>query len=225
VSNAPTRAALVRTVAELVPAGIAADCVLVGIDGVDGAGKTTFADELATAVTSLGRAVVRISVDDFHHRRAVRYRRGASAPDGFWLDSYDYARLRRDVLEPLGPGGSRRYRPRAHDLTTDALLDLPAVTADAGAVVIVDGLFLHRDELAGDWAFSVFLAVPFAVAAARMAVRDGTDADPDGPGLARYVGGQRLYFAACTPWLRADVVIDNADLEHPVISSRAGTQA
>jgi hypothetical protein len=35
---------------------------------------------------------------------AVRYRRGRSSPEGFWLDSFNYERLRADVLEPLGPG-------------------------------------------------------------------------------------------------------------------------
>jgi uridine kinase len=65
----------------------------------------------------------------------------------------------------------------------------------------------------------VFLDVPFEVSVARMADRDGSHADPSHPSLARYVGGQRLYFAACSPWLRAGVVIDNADLAKPVIST------
>jgi hypothetical protein len=36
-------------VADLVPTAIGEDCVRVGIDGVDGSGKTVFADELADA--------------------------------------------------------------------------------------------------------------------------------------------------------------------------------
>ncbi len=38
----------------------------VAIDGVDGAGKTTLADELVEPVRRLGRRVIRASVDDFH---------------------------------------------------------------------------------------------------------------------------------------------------------------
>jgi uridine kinase len=45
--------------------------VLVAVDGVDGAGKTTFADAL---LALLARPVVRASADDFLHRREVRYR-------------------------------------------------------------------------------------------------------------------------------------------------------
>jgi uridine kinase len=46
--------------------------VRVAIDGVDGAGKTTFANELAEVVGGLGRPVIRASVDGFHNPRVVR---------------------------------------------------------------------------------------------------------------------------------------------------------
>jgi uridine kinase len=208
-----TRAALLDEVAGLVPVPAAPGCVRVGIDGVDGVGKSTFAGELAAALTGRGREVVQVSADDFHHPRAVRHRRGRDSPVGFWLDSYDHAALIGDVLRPFGPGGSRRYRPAAHDLETDEVLDLPWRVAAPGTVLIVDGLFLHRDELVGFWDFSVFLDAPFEVTVARLAQRDG----PSPRGAGRYVGGQRLYFAACDPRRRAGVVVDNGDLSRPVL--------
>ena len=208
---------MLAEVAARVPAPVGEDCVRVGIDGVDGSGKTFFADELAAVLRADGRTVIRVSADDFHQVRAARHQRGRDSPEGFWLDNYDYPRLRADVLEPLGSGGSRRYRPAAHDLVTDALLDPPWLTAAAGSVLVLDGLFLHRDELAGGWELSVFLDVPFAVSVARMAGRDGSDPDPEHPSVHRYVAGQRCYFAACAPWRRADLVVDNTDLDEPVL--------
>jgi uridine kinase len=53
----------------------------VAVDGVDGAGKTTFADELAACLASCGRQIIRASVDGFHNPRAIRYRLGAGSPD------------------------------------------------------------------------------------------------------------------------------------------------
>lgn len=182
------------------------------IDGPDGAGKTTFAAELAAAVRLLGRPVASVSLDDFHNVRAVRYRQGRDSPLGFWQDSFNYQRFRSDVLDPFVPGGSRRYRPAGHDLDTDAVLDPPWRTAAPGTVVIVDGLFLHRDEIGDVWDLSVFLEVPFETTARRMAQRDGTNPDPAHPGMRRYVEAQQIYFAACTPQQRADILIDN---EHP----------
>jgi uridine kinase len=67
------------------------------------------------------------------------------------------------------------------------------------------------------WDFSAFLDAPFEVTVARMAQRDGSHADPGHPSVARYVGGQRLYLAACAPHQRATVVIDNQDVTRPFL--------
>jgi uridine kinase len=214
-----TRAEVLRQVAALVPRARDGACTRVGVDGVDGSGKTVFAAELAGVLREGGRDVVQVSLDDFHHVRAVRYRRGRTSPEGFWLDSFDYPRFAAEVLRPLGPGGSGRYRPRGHDLATDEVLDEPLVLAPGGAVLVVDGLFLHRSELEGLWDFTVFLDAPFEVTAARMAVRDGTHPDPEHPSVARYVQAQRRYFAERAPWERADVVVDNADVERPSVTA------
>ena len=211
------RDGLLGFVAEQVPAARGADCVLVAVDGVDGAGKTVFADELAARLRAAGRAALRVSADDFHTPKAIRHRRGRDSPVGFWLDSYDYPALRERVLVPLGRGGSRRFRRASHDLATDEYVRPPVEQAPPGAVVVIDGLFLHRDELAGGWDLSIFLRVPFAVSVARMAARDGTDPDPEHPSVRRYVEGQRRYFAACAPEERADLVVDNSDLAAPVL--------
>ncbi len=215
----PTRQLLLETLADRVPRSLRGDCVKVAIDGVDGAGKTIFADELAEVLRPRGRVVLRISADDFLHPRVVRYRRGRTSPEGFWLDSYDYGALQVNVLEGLRAGGSRRYRTAVHDLATDTALDLPWQQAPAGAVLVLDGLFLHRDELIGNWDFSVFLDVPFEETARRMASRDGTHPDPSHPSIARYVEGQRLYIRACKPADRAILVVDNTDFDQPAITA------
>jgi uridine kinase len=215
VTDAGTRAQLLRWVADRVPFPSTGLWVRVAVDGVDGAGKSTFADELAAVLTATGRAVIRASVDDFHRVREERYRRGRTSWVGYWLDAFDYGRLRAELLDPLGPGGSGRYRIAVHELTSDHRLNLPSAEAPPGAVLVLDGVFLHRDELAGVWDFSVFLDVPFDVIAARMAIRDGTDADPAAASLQRYGGAQRHYLASCQPRRRATVVIDNSDLQRP----------
>jgi len=209
------RAQVLREVAALVPASPDEHCVRVGVDGVDGSGKTTFADDLAAALRAAGREVVRVSADGFHHVRELRYRRGRDSPAGFYLDSYDLPRLRAEVLGPLGPGGDRRYREAVHDVRLERALDLPQRVAPPGSVLLLDGLFLHRPELRDDWELSVFLDVPFAVTFARMAARDGCDPDPDAPANRRYVEGRRHYLATDRPAQHADVVLDNTDPERP----------
>lgn len=204
----PAREAVLAHVATQV---VNTSAVRIGVDGVDGAGKSIFADELADRLRSSGREVVRVSLDGFHHPRGLRYRRGRSSPEGFWLDSYDYPRFRANVLDPFSPGGNRVFRRAIRDVASDQPVYAELETAGGDAILVVDGIFLHRDELADDWDFSVFLDVGFDETFARMARRDGFPPDPRAPVNRRYVEGQRIYLATCDPASRADVVINNTD--------------
>lgn len=157
--------------------------------------------------------------DDFLNLREARHRRGCDSPEGFWLDTYDYETLFRYVLLPLSRGGSGSYRSVATDHRQDVRLNPPIIQAAENAVVIVEGMFLHRDELTGFWDYSCFLDVPFAETARRMSLRDGTHPDPEHQSMRRYVGGQRLYLEAAQPWQRATRVVDNTNPEMPRILS------
>ena len=219
------RLAVLDGVAARVPYG---DGVRVAVDGVDGAGKTVFADQLADVLRAKGREVVRVSADGFHHVRAVRWQRGRDSAEGFLRSSYDLVALRERVLDPLGPGGDRLYRTASHDLATDERIDPPArrrTRSSSWTGSSCTGIFLQRDELVGCWELSVFLRVSFAVSVARMAARDGGSPDPDHPSAARYVDGQRLYLAACSPPDRADLVVDHDDLDAPVLRTGGSQRA
>ncbi|WP_426530223.1 uridine kinase [Bradyrhizobium sp. McL0615] len=193
--------------------------IRIAIDGVDGAGKTTLADALAPLVAAKGRPAIRASVDDFHNPKNLRYARGRYSPDGFYLDSYDYASFRRLLLEPLSPGGSGQYVAKQFDLDNDRRFDLYPQQAGPTAALIVDGIFLHRPELRSSWDLSIFLKVDFDVSLPRGAARGQSfDAiDPNLPPHQRYVGGQARYLAECVPERQADIVIDYNDLEVPRI--------
>ncbi|CAM3650499.1 Phosphoribulokinase/uridine kinase domain-containing protein [Deinococcus saxicola] len=195
----------------------------VAVDGVDGAGKTTFAGELAASLRSLGREVIRASVDGFHNPRAVRYRLGRDSPQGFYRDSYDYAGLRQALLDPLGPDSSLRYRKAIFDVDADQSVSQPPLTAQPGSILIMDGLFLHRPELRGVWDDSIFLRVDFAVSVPRGAARGPGFGSPDPAAQSnrRYIGGNELYFREADPEKWAGVVVDNNDLNAPFIVSDA----
>ncbi len=193
----------------------------VAVDGVDGAGKTVFADELGGVLRRRRVPVVRASVDGFHAPREVRYRRGRDSPEGFYRDSYDYAALRRELLDPLAPGGDRRFRRAVHDVATDRAVAAPLEQAPADAVLVLDGIFLHRLEVRGCWDLSVWLAVELAESVRRCAERDGTPPDPEAGSNRRYVEGQRRYVAESSPAAHATVVVDNTEFAAPRILRRA----
>jgi uridine kinase len=181
---------------------------VLAIDGVDGAGKTTFADALAGVLAARGRAVERASIDGFHQPLAHRRAHGRT-PGAVWSRHFDYEALHRELLDPWRAGPGASYRTAVHDVLTDKTLDLPRRSVPADGVLVVDGLFCQRPELAGCWDAVVLLDVPFAVSVARMARRDGGSPDPDHPDQRRYVDAQRHYLATCRPWERADLVVLN----------------
>nr|WP_245266545.1 uridine kinase [Bradyrhizobium sp. WSM1743] len=191
--------------------------VRVAIDGVDGAGKTTFADELGSVVATKGRPIIRASVDGFHNPKAVRYQRGRHSPEGFFEDSYNYPALKQYLLDPLSPGGSRRYRRAFFDHVTDDIVPANDLEAPPSSILLIDGIFLHRPELLTYWDASIFLRTDFTVSVARCASRDGSSPDPAAQSNRRYVEGQRLYLRSCQPESKATIVLDYNDLAIPSI--------
>ena len=219
-----------------------ADRVLrVAIDGPDAAGKTTLADALAARIaeetggareTSGARETggtsktIRVSIDDFHQPRNVRYRRGPLSPEGYLEDSFDYDAVGRLVLEPLAPGRSRWYQPGSFSHRTDTPREHPWRRADPGAVLLFDGVFLFRAELRDRWHLSIFVDVRPDEALRRALVRDvdvlGSAADVRERYRRRYLPAQRIYRAAGSAESTADVVIDNTDPDRPRIRAWPG---
>jgi uridine kinase len=211
------RAVLVEVAAQLSQAAADApsDVLRVGVDGRDGAGKTVLADELADVLRASGLEVVRATIDRFHHPRAVRYRRGRSSPEGFYLDSYDLTAVRRCLLDPLEPGGDRRVVLGLWDVDRDIPIEPEERTLADGSILLVDGIFLHRPELRDAWHVTLYLDVEVATGLDRCAARDGVVAEV--AANRRYVEGQRLYHEACRPEEVATWLIDNDHLTAPRI--------
>lgn len=192
---------------------------LVGIDGVDGAGKSTFGDELELALAQRGRLVVRATVDSFHRPRVDRYRLGKHSPEGFYRDSYDYALLRGLLLDPLRSGKGGIVRRAAFDQRADSAVNAPEEQVDLGSLLVIDGLFMHRPELRDYWNLSLLLHVPWERnhhLGSGPALWNVNQPEPSSP-LHRYAEGNRIYFRECDPAARATIVLDNTDLDAPQV--------
>jgi uridine kinase len=190
--------------------------LLVGIDGIDGAGKSTLGDKLAAVLRSRGIPVVRSTIDSFHRPRAERWRRGRWSPEGFYRDSHDLVAFRRLLLDPVLAGAAIAVTA-AFDEPSDTPVAPDPVPLEPESVVLVDGIFLHRPQLADLWDRTIFVDGWDRVMAERVTM--ATAGCPPGGGealvhllgwwvvLSRYVQGQRLYLDECDPKSKADVVV------------------
>lgn len=192
--------------------------VRVAVDGPPAAGKTTLADELAVVLRAQSRDVIRATIDGFLFPRARRYRRGEYSAEGCYFETHDCAALNRVLLDPLGPGGDRRFQHAVYDRWTETALSPPVTTAAADAVLLFDGVFLMRPELIDRWDLRIFVSTGFAETVDRAMLREQevmSAAEVERRWRDRYIPSQQFYFATVRPTDLADIVVYNDDLRRP----------
>jgi len=190
----------------------------VAIDGVDGAGKTHLANELAAELTTRGEQVIRASTDNFHNPRHIRHQQSKTPPASFYQNSFNYESLITNLLNPLSPNGTGKYTTKIYDIRTETPTTPTFEQVANEAILIFDGIFAHRKELADFWDYSIWLEVPFTTSIPRVATRGGLNPDPTHESNHRYVAGQQLYIGQCAPSTKATIRIDNTDLTDPKIT-------
>jgi uridine kinase len=216
------RNAVIDALADLVTSLRLDQPTRVAIEGRSAAGKTTLADELAAAVETRGREVLRASIDDFHrpgHKH--RSQRGAWTPRSYYDEGYDYEAFRELVLRPLGPGGTRRCRPALFDSFHDRWLPDEWREVGSEAVGIVDGAFLLRPDLAEHWDYVVWVDIDMETMVERARRRDvawvGTERAVEERYRRHWIPTHALYERLDRPMERAHAIIDNRDPERPAI--------
>jgi uridine kinase len=219
-----TRDELLDGLAEAVGSITIAHPTRVAIDGPPAAGKTTLADELAVVLRARGREVMRATIEDFLTSQSYRYRRGEDSAEGCYHDSFDFGALHRALLDPLGPGGDRRFRRAVYDKATDTALSEPVTTADADAVLLFDGVFLLRPELIDGWDLRIFVSAAFEKTLDRARTRDQTPSrsrtEVERRYRSRYIPSQQFYFDTVRPADHADIIVHNDDLRQPAWETR-----
>jgi uridine kinase len=218
-----TRGEMLGRLAEAVGSVAVAHPARVAIDGPPAAGKTTLADELAVVLRTQGRDVIRATIDDFLFPRAQRYPRGEYSAEGCYFDAHDYDALTRVLLDPLGPGGDRRFRSAVYDRTADAALSAPVTTASTDAVLIFDGVFLMRPELIDRWDLRILVSTALEKTVDRAVIRErrvSSRAEVERRWRERYIPSQQFYFATVHPTDHVDIIVHNDEPRQPVWETR-----
>ncbi len=139
--------------------------LVVALDGRSGTGKSTLAKQLA--VTS--DAVV-VDCDDFY----------AGGTDEAWLAQtprqraacgIDWRRLKGEAVGPLRDGRIAHYHPS--DFINGAGLASHMVIGDPKAVIILDGAYSGRPELAEIVDIAVLIELPDGLRRSRLMAREG----------------------------------------------------
>ncbi|MGH0563080.1 hypothetical protein ACQVQF_02985 [Bacillus cereus] len=193
--------------------------IRVGVSGITASGKTTFANELAEEIKKRGLPVTRASIDDFHNPRLIRYAQGKESAKGYYEDAHDYTAFKERLLKPLGPNGNLQYETISHKLITDIPVYNTPIFAQPNMVLIVDGTFLFKKDVAHLFDYKIFVDTDFEIARKRGVKREteafGSYKEAEKMFLNRYHAACKMYIEEHNPKDCADVVFRNSDLAKP----------
>jgi len=168
--------------------------VIVAVDGDSTSGSAGLADELAATFRDGGRKAFRASLANFHRSRAER---GDETAAAYYEGAYDYSLFRRVLIDPFRSAGSTGFVLAGYDEARDMAVQPKWQSAGADAILIVDGQFLNRPELAGLWNYSIWVA----------------GAESGAETVA--VQADELYLREVAPRAKATGIVDYRDPEHP----------
>ena len=172
--------------------------LLIAIDGMGGAGKSTLAAQLSAALPT---SSVVVEVDDFYRTMTAEERRGVGPRDSYER-YFDWTRLLEEAIEPLRR--RRHARFRRYDWERNRLGEWRELAP--ANVVIVEGVFSTRPELSALFGVTVYVDTPREQRAARMAARGYDNLD----WLDHWMASEDWYVAHHRPAERADMVIDGS---------------
>jgi uridine kinase len=178
--------------------------LVVAIDGRSGSGKSIVARAVAQAIDA-----VIVPCDDFFAASVSNAEWDRRTPEQRAADAIDWRRLKREAIEPLRTG--RRARWYAFDFVagprgdgTYSLRKTPTELAPK-RVVLLDGAYSARPELADVVDLSVLVEAAPATREARLAAREA--ADRLRQWHARWDLAEEYYFGHVRPASAFDVVV------------------
>lgn len=193
--------------------------IRVGVSGITASGKTTLANELMEELQKRKTDVVRTSIDHFHNPRVIRYRQGKESAIGYYEDAHDYTSFMQKLLIPLGPGGNLHYQTISLDLERDEFVNTESKVAKRDSIFMIDGTFLFKNDLSNLYDYKIFVQTDFEIARKRGAKREegnfGSYEKAEDMFKKRYHAASKMYIEEHSPQLKADVVINNDDLDNP----------
>lgn len=171
--------------------------LLIAVEGLGGAGKSTLAAQLSAALP--GSSIV--EVDDFYRPMTAEERAKLGPREGYER-YFDWTRLLEEAIEPLRQ--RRRARFQRYDWEMGRLRGWREVAP--GDVVIVEGVYSTRPELSALFGVTVFVDTPREQRADRMAARGYDNLD----WLDHWMAAEDWYVSRHRPAERADLVIDGS---------------
>lgn len=185
---------------------------IIGVDGLGGAGKSTFVNSLKLQLQNENYYSYVLHIDDFIHPKCIRYDLSKEEWDCYYNVQWRYDYLVKEILSPIKNGEIidkqiERYNREADEYFTQRL------NLVHGSVLILEGIFLQRKELKTYLDYTIYLDVPREVRLNRVLARDGYIGgleDIKSKYEHRYFPAEEKYTLEYSPIETADFVLKNS---------------
>jgi len=192
---------------------------VVGISGIDTAGKTKFAEALCQFLISKGSKVQTINLDDFHNPKAIRSF-GNDQVNNYYNKGFDIQTIIEKLLIPINENGNFSVKLTLLNLHTDKYEIEKEFSFSKDTIIVFEGVFLFREELAPYIDYKIFIDIPLEESKNRAIIRD---VPIFGEKIIKkydekYLPAQKKYLEKFPPTKISDMVIDNINWEYPKIT-------
>ena len=178
--------------------------LLIGIDGLGGSGKTTYAYKLQRQLE--GSMIFHL--DDFIHKKEVRYNEAYEEWYCYYHLQWRYDYLIQKLLQPLKNGLDVNETFEVYNRETDSYA-LRKIEIPIGTTVIVEGVFLQRPELRSYFETVIFLEMNQETRLKRISNRDTYMGSKEDIALRyeqRYFPAEEKYIEQCNPLALAELI-------------------
>jgi uridine kinase len=195
--------------------------LLIGINGINKAGKTEFSRRLAGQLERLGFATELVSLEVFTAPKKTRQAKDYSEPERLYYKHYQMDRLQEQLLEPMRSGRFAHLVLDVYDLAKERVVSKRNLTLDRNSMVFLEGPFLFQEDLFTSFDFRIYLVSDFERALElELGGLQGKERERRRDEIVRVeLAAQSLYLRKETPWKRAQLVIRGMNTDSPHIES------
>lgn len=189
---------------------------ILGIDGIDFAGKKIFANKVVKYLGLIGMKSTIINLEDFHRSVEVSYR-GEDPVEAYYFNGYNNEKLIKEILDPFLANGSLDVELYCVDGTDNQFNKERIYQLDKGSMMIVLGTMMFREPLLSFFDTKIYMRVDYREAEHRASLIESPiyGEDPLEVYRTKNIPAQKMYVQKHDPFIKSDFVIDNSNYHRP----------
>lgn len=184
--------------------------LVIGIDGLGGAGKSTIVNLLKQKLLSDNYHSFILHIDYFIHPRYIRYNEFKEEWHCYYDIQWRYDYLIKEILAPIKKGIQIDKQIELYNKEKDAYI-LEPIKISKGSILLLEGIFLQRKEIKEYLDYIIYLEVPKDLRLNRVINRDGYIGnleDIKSKYEKRYFPAEDKYIEEYSPAENADFVLN-----------------